>query len=274
MQRYLCIAPVFALIGLTVTAGCAAASAKPNEAAYDKAYALMKANKCNAAVPLFEQYIAGVPRSDYYDRQSADINAGNCYYQTSHWADAARRLDEAMMLVPYVNRQKGRDAGTLLPVMYYDAADAHLRLAEYGPAVTDVTKGFQNRGDVGLSIDSDDAFAYSVRGTAYLRMAVYSKALSDLNASLKLDPRDFMAHLSRGEALRALGNYKGSIDDFIAANKANKNSGYPYCEAGLTLILQHRDSTARSAFDRCFQIDPSLRAHYFPLVRSTLANRH
>ena len=247
------------------------ALAKPDEASYDRAYSLMKSNHYRDAIPLFERYIATVPASDHYDLQVAHLNAGECYYETDGYAGAARHLDAAIALYPYVRTDKGANAAYVPAAAYFDAAYAHLQLGHYQKTVDEATRGFTI--DPEVRIGHEQAFAYRTRGRARMFLHQYDTALSDVNASLKIEPDDYFALVTRGQIHRATGDYPDSLRDFVSANKAAPSQGMPWCESGVTLLQQRRDSTAQQAFSRCYALEPSLRSFYDNEIRNILAHR-
>jgi tetratricopeptide (TPR) repeat protein len=270
MQRFGIVSAVVTLVILSMFTTASPANAKPDEATYDRAYSLMKSDRCREAEPLFDRYIATVPSNDYYDLQVAHLNAGECYYETDGYAAAARHLDAAIALYPAVRAEKGENAAYVPGAAYFDAAYAHLQLGDYQKAVNEVTRGF--------TIDPvrtahEQAFAYRTRGRARYFLHQVSGALSDVNESLKIEPNDYFALMTRGQIHRTSGDYPSALRDFVAANKVAGNQGMPWCEAGLTLLLQHRDSTARQTFKQCYALQPSLRSFYENREREIFAHR-
>lgn len=264
----------YALFLLLLSAGlsliAAASTRAADEAAYNKAYKFMQADRYRDAIPLFERYVAGLPANDHYDLQAAHLNAGECYYQTNAYAEAARHLDAAIALSPAVAHDRGKNSAHVPALVYFHDADAHLEIGQYQQAIAFATRGFG--ADPEIRIGSQIAFGYRIRGAAHFYLRQYSSAISDLNSAIKIEPDSYSAHLLRGEALRETRDYSGSLNEFRAAYHVDRQAT-PYCEAALTLILQRRDQDAQDALSTCYKMDRSLRAQYDGRLRRLLATR-
>ena len=101
------------------------------------------------------------------------------------------------------------------------------------------------------------------RAIAYSQEGEYSKALSDYNKAIAIDPNLTVAYLNRGVTYRQLGEYDKAISDYSKAIElfpryalAYNNRGYAYGKKG---------EVAKAIFDysKAIEIDPKYAAAYY-----------
>ena len=77
--------------------------------------------------------------------------------------------------------------------------------------------------------------------------------VEDMQALLKVDPENATAHYRLGRALFMQKKFREGYDEFVAADKLDKNLPDPYVAAGLTYDQLDMPDEAQQAFDRAMQ---------------------
>ena len=99
-----------------------------------------------------------------------------------------------------------------------------------------------------LKLDAKQAFAYFIRGTAFLRKFEYAKAINDLNESEKLHPNDPMLHDNRGLAYQKLGDINKANADFARRDQLRGNTKHEALERVNQAEKQYKDAYAQVEF--------------------------
>ncbi|XP_040198266.1 tetratricopeptide repeat protein 37 isoform X2 [Rana temporaria] len=136
---------------------------------------------------------------------------------------------------------KGRARGC-----YKKAFDLDKKDGESGAAAVDLSMDLADM-DTALAILSavtekasagTAKWAWLRRGLFYLRVGQHSKAVSDLHAALRADPKDSNCWECLGEAYLSRGGYTTALKSFMKASELNPNSIYSaYKIASIKQIL-------------------------------------
>jgi Zn-dependent protease len=92
------------------------------------------------------------------------------------------------------------------------AAQAHLSVEEYGPAIAVLTKALE-----ALEDEPTRGMAYAQRGSAYLQLGDYARAVADFDEAARRQPDLPPVYLNRGRARAALGDYDRAAADYTEA---------------------------------------------------------
>ncbi len=84
-----------------------------------------------------------------------------------------------------------------------------------------------------LSLNSNSALAYSLRGTIYYQLGQYSNAISDLNQAAAFNSSDEKIFYNRALAHIKLQNYRAAAEDFTVAIQLNPNDADAYYNRAL-----------------------------------------
>jgi tetratricopeptide (TPR) repeat protein len=167
----------------------------------------------------------------------AEFKKGNAAYDRKEWMKAIPHFTEALRLNPDYKPALFNRGRAYMFDGKFDAAVVDLRkageLAPNDPWVqTWLAAALVEKGDhddaiavctKSLKLDAKQAFAYFIRGVAFLRKFEYAKAIQDLNESDKLNPNDPMFHDNRGLAYQMLGEIKKASADFARRDVLVKN---------------------------------------------------
>lgn len=85
---------------------------------------------------------------------------------------------------------------------------------------------------------------------------------------LTLQPNHFDALINQGNAMAALGNFKGARDSFGKAQSVDPNSHLPSYSLGVLAQSQNRDEEALGFFQRALKLSPSFEDGLFNLAVS------
>ena len=83
-----------------------------------------------------------------------------------------------------------------------------------------------------LEIEPNYVDALNARGSVYIFMDKFEKAIQDFNAVLRLDPHYFAAYLNRGTAYKTKGEYEQALKDFDQVIELNQDNFYAYASLG------------------------------------------
>ncbi|MEO7978890.1 tetratricopeptide repeat protein [Flavobacterium sp.] len=81
--------------------------------------------------------------------------------------------------------------------------------------------------------DKEYPTAYISRGSAYMDLKNYDKAISDYTMAIKLSPENEEPYAYRGRAYYEINKLNNSKDDFDKAIRLNKNFRYAYSNRAL-----------------------------------------
>ena len=105
--------------------------------------------------------------------------------------------------------------------MYYSTRHVrsgmdNIGLEKYEEAIADFDKA--------IELDSDNSYAYKLRGFAKHHLGFYQEAITDYDKTIKLDPNDTPAYYLRGSVKYELRQHFLAIADFDKAIKLNPNN--------------------------------------------------
>ena len=89
--------------------------------------------------------------------------------------------------------------------------------------------------DQAIELDPNSDRAYSNRGTIYLNLKQYQRAIDDFDKALQINPKKYEAHINRGDAWYNLGEYTRAIENYKAGANLKPNESLPYEDLALTL---------------------------------------
>ena len=115
----------------------------------------------------------------------------------------------------------------------------------------------------------DTADIYFCRGLGYAELRQYEKALTDFDASIKLNDSHYRSYGWRGIAWYNLNNYINALEDFDAALTLNPNFTSLYQYRGRTRTYLGDDEGAVYDWDRVIKNTPNDAEAYY---RRGLAN--
>jgi tetratricopeptide (TPR) repeat protein len=84
----------------------------------------------------------------------------------------------------------------------------------------DKALGYLNKA---ISLDSNYAYAYNLRGVAWGKKGNYNRAISDYNIAIELNPEDAEAYKNRGIAWHNKGDYDRAVLDYNNYLRINGN---------------------------------------------------
>ena len=99
-----------------------------------------------------------------------------------------------------------------------------------------------------LKHDRKFALVYSGRGTAYLKLNKFKKAISDLARAIRLNPKYALAYHLRGLAYEKMGDFAPAFRDFDQALEIDPD---------LSAAYRSRDSVLDKTIDDQLQIEDS-----------------
>ncbi|MFZ5912274.1 MAG: tetratricopeptide repeat protein [Chloroflexota bacterium] len=146
-------------------------------------------------------------------RKGDYLNAASNY---SHAIDQAEKAGRPLYSLGFLNCAEGHftlcEYEPSLPRYYLALADCHLSLCDYEQARDEITTALTL-----LEIDKDKVRALVKRGVTYTRMGQYTRALSDYEHALDIDPEYAYAHYDMAATYALMGKTDEALD---ALNKA------------------------------------------------------
>lgn len=100
-----------------------------------------------------------------------------------------------------------------------------------------------------------DAFAWSMRGAAWLQKKELDKAITDFDAAIRLNPKDSSSFNNRGLGWKDKKNYDKAIADFSDAIRINPKSSVAHLNRGITWRLKNDYDKAIEDYDVTIRID-------------------
>lgn len=116
-----------------------------------------------------------------------------------------------------------------------------------------------------VELDAGYARAWAELGAALAAADRHEDALHALDHALKIDRKDFWAHVHRANVHWALGDERKASRDFRAAIKAEPDLAEPHVFFGEFLALTGKTVAAEKQFEEAMAIDPN------PAVRKKFA---
>ena len=110
---------------------------------------------------------------------------------------------------------------------------------------------------------SQRATIHNNRGNAFRALRQYKKALADYRIAVRLDPKSPIPYNNRGIAYRDLNQYKKAIANFNAALRLDPKNARAFYNRGLvyTDLKQHEQAVAD--YSRAIGLNPKFAAAYY-----------
>ena len=143
-------------------------------------------------------------------------------------------------------------AGTLIPLVFLIISSMIIYGSNFPLVKLHYWKGFieQRNGNLESAIKSYDKASeldneyptvYISRGSAYLDLKEYDKAIANYTIAIKLSPENEEPYAYRGRAYYEIDSLKNSKDDFDKSITLNKNFGYAYSNRALLKFTKLND---------------------------------
>lgn len=119
------------------------------------------------------------------------------------------------------------------------------------------------------------AALFSVRGALLLEEKKYAAALDDLEAAVKIDPKDPVTLTNRAQAYRAFNRTQESLADLDRAVELEPDMVAARFNRGAIQYTRGKYQAALADFDQCIRADPGTPAPYFnrAVTHDALGNR-
>ena len=181
----------------------------------------------------------------------AYYNRGNAKRKSKNYAKAIDDYTQAINLKENYSKA------------YLDRGNAKLESEDYVGAIDDYTEAvnlkenyadaYYNRGHTKKTLGQDGdanldyATAFYYWGKADFNRDHYQAAIQYLDKSIELNP-DYATYHARGDAKRAIKDYKGAIDDYTAAINRKPDHAEAYYYLGRTYLDLDKYTKARDYF--------------------------
>jgi protein O-GlcNAc transferase len=189
------------------------------------------------AVRRFDQAIAIVPNS-----ADAHSNRGNALLALKRFEQALASYDQALVLKP-------NSVDVLV-----SRANAMQELGRFAEALTSC--------DRAIAIKSDHAGASYNRGNALAALNRPDEAYAAYSRAIVLKPDYAEAFNNRGAALQEIGQCEQALDDFDRAIALRPVYAQAFNNRGLTLAELKRSDEAVASFDQAIALDPMYAGAY------------
>ena len=169
-------------------------------------------------------------------------------------------------ILEYLRKYHGIDYQTI----FYDV-HGYIELTKYRHALLReyvIAAGRMNYGDAEKRISElinmgGTYWEYNERGVLYGGQGDHTRAISDYDQAIKLNPEDSEAYNNRGIAYNSLGNYDLAILDYDQALKLNPEDSEVYNNRGDAYSSQGDYSRAILDLSHAIKLNPNLsQAHY------------
>jgi len=111
------------------------------------------------------------------------------------------------------------------------------------------------------------AEAYALAADVYIRLNVFDRARSNLDAAMRLDPQLPGLHTLSGTIMDYSGDQKGAAAEFQKALDANPNDLEARLRLGALLYEQRQLDPAKQQLDRALRLDPTSSLARYILAR-------
>jgi tetratricopeptide (TPR) repeat protein len=108
--------------------------------------------------------------------------------------------------------------------------------------------------DRAVALNPDDAEVYNNRGTAYAEQGQYERAIADFDQAIALKPNDAEAHNNRGLAYANLGQYQRAIADFDQAIALQPDYALAYYNRGIIYKFSGEKAKAVADFRKVLEL--------------------
>jgi len=126
--------------------------------------------------------------------------------------------------------------------------------------------------DHARQVTKDNYLAYNVVGGAYLRQGDYARAMTNLQASLEIQPNFTDVHLTLGHAMLYAGKFNEALNEFREALRLG--SRFPqdlYVDIGATYEAMGNPTAALTNYTEAVRIDPAVPKGHLGLANMLLA---
>ncbi len=149
---------------------------------------------------------------------------------------------------------------------YYLRGIAEQEIGMTGHAIADFTQAIW----LGHLDNKELATAHFRRGKGYALLKQYSRAITDFDRAIQLEPSFSQAYSERGDAYRNRGIYKLALQDYSTSIRLlNPDLHIPYFGRGLTHEAMGNERLASADFRRASELEPEFRSAQARLAKST-----
>lgn len=161
------------------------------------------------------------------------------------------RLRKKMELVKTDTKKQGEYANAINVLSARDWLDKAMVFAEsknYTAAIDACNNA--------INLDSQDAFAYSLRGFTYNILGNLQEAIKDYDEAIRLKPQVPISYVERGTAYSRLGNQQQAIKDYNKAIKLDPKNTVVYCMRGIIYGSLGKPQLALRDFSKAIALKP------------------
>jgi len=177
---------------------------KADPADDSKASAALLAGDYDAAISLYTEVIKANPKAPF-----AFNGRGLAYRYKNEPAKALADFDQAIKLKPYA-------------MFYYNRGVTRYETGDDKSAIADLTRALQDKPG------GTRAICLVARARCYINQSDSASALPDLNAAIKLDPKNSEAYRLRGIIRKVAHDYEKSLADYEKAIALDPKSSSAY----------------------------------------------
>jgi len=113
-----------------------------------------------------------------------------------------------------------------------------------------------------IELNPKYALAYNNRGFAYYNLGQHTKAISDLTKAIELNPKFAEAYNNRGVVYRSLGQVTKAIFDYSKAIELNPKFAKAYYNRGIDYANLGQYTRAISDFSKAIELNPKYAEAY------------
>jgi tetratricopeptide (TPR) repeat protein len=148
------------------------------------------------------------------------------------------------------------------PEVYWGRGNSYLKLGEKSKAIADFSEGaklFENKDNFSkavlcynqiLSLNPGDINSLYSRGTDYMRIGEYKKAVPDLKKVTEQNPKFFNGFMELGDACYYSNDYECAIEGYSKAKKLNSNDKQVYVRLALAYTALKDKSGAKKNYEK------------------------
>lgn len=113
--------------------------------------------------------------------------------------------------------------------------------------------------DKAFELNPHRPISYNNVGIIYFQAGQYEKALEVYKKAVEQDPHYADAYMNLGSVYGTLGQFDLAIENFKKSIEYNPYGAYSYFYLGLTYESKGDKQNAQAAYDKAYQLDPSLK---------------
>jgi len=117
--------------------------------------------------------------------------------------------------------------------------------------------------NLSIEINPNYAKAYNNRGLTFYSLEEYQKAINDYSISIKIIPNDTKAYIARGNAYSKINEYKKAISDYKKAIDINHTNVSAYNSLGNAYSEIKEFQNAINNYNLAIKLDPKLSIAYY-----------